>query len=364
MTNNPLTPQDWFATRSTQRAAFLNAHGWAGVPLVSVGEDMALRRYFRLQSEGRMGVILMESVPDGHPMATPGHSMLDFVRLSAYLRSIGLTVPQVYEVDDREGYLLIEDFGDTSFKNALDQKIVERDALYALSVDALSWLRKASYAGDIDLPDYYASHVHKGRRRLVDWYIPAVRNTKNPDGLVQSYLDVWDQIEKSLPPVPRGFLHIDFHFENLMLLKEKTGIGQCGILDFQGAMIGPAPYDLANLLEDARVDVPADLRVQMLDRYTKDMAREDNENFRAWYRVLATQFHCRVIGQFIRMAVRDNKMRYLPMIPRVAGYIREGLKDPVLAPLAQWFLAENIDFSKISAFELDNIRPLIRPDAF
>lgn len=364
MTQTPLKPKDWFATRTALREAFLSSQGLAGVPLVPVGEDMAFRHYFRLRRADGSTVLLMEAVPDGNPMATPGHSLLDYVRLSAYLRSIGLTTPEVLAADDREGYLLIEDFGDISFKRAWDEGCAARDDLYALAVDSLSWLRQHSKTGDVDLPDYYASHVHTGRRRLVDWYIPAVRGEKNADGLAQSFLDAWDKIEKNLKPVPRGFLHIDFHFENLMLLEKKTGLDRCGILDFQGAMTGPTPYDLANLLEDARVDVPADLRAMMMDRYTKGMTPEENENFRAWYRVLATQFHCRVIGQFIRMAVRDGKTRYLPMIPRVAGYISAGLKDPVLAPLAQWFEAEGVDFQKVSGFNPDIIRPLIRPDAF
>jgi aminoglycoside/choline kinase family phosphotransferase len=129
-------------------------------------------------------------------------------------------------------------------------------------------------------------------------------------------------------------------------------------------MTGPVPYDLANLLEDARVDVPADLRAVMLDRYTQGMNAAENDTFRAWYRVLATQFHCRVTGQFIRMAVRDGKMRYLPMIPRVAGYIRDGLKDPVLAPLAAWFDSQGVDFRTVDGFDVDAVRSAIRADAF
>ena len=164
--------------------------------------------------------------------------------------------------------------------------------------------------------------------------------------------------------MPRGFLHIDYHFENLMWVGGKQALARCGVLDFQGAMTGPVPYDLANLLEHARVDVPMDLRMTMMDRYCRTMSSEERETFQNWYRVLATQFHCRVIGQFIRLAVHDDKTRYLSMIPRVAGYINEGLKDPVLAPLAQWFSDHEIDFSKVEGFRADTIRPHIRPDAF
>lgn len=368
MAQPALKPQDWFATRASLREAFLKQHGCSTSKLVAVGEDSAFRRYFRLTQDDGRSVVLMECVPDGNGMATPGHSMLDFVRLSAYLRSIGISAPQVYEADDLNGYLLLEDFGDVSFKKALEQDPARREELYEYATDALSWLQRHARAEDVGLPDYYQSHVHTGRQRLIDWYVPAVRGQKNPDGLVADYLAVWDKIEHALPPVSQGFLHVDFHFENLMWRDGKNGLAQCGVLDFQGAMKGPVPYDLANLLEDARVDVPADLRARMIDRYCQSMSDDDCKIFKDWYRVLATQFHCRLMGQFIRLAVPLDagkpKPRYLQMIPRVAGYIREGLKDPVLHPLADWFKTQGIDFAKVDQFNPDDIRPNIRPEAF
>jgi aminoglycoside/choline kinase family phosphotransferase len=358
-----MTPIEWFNARHALRTAFLLRAGWGDASIHPVGEDSAFRRYVRLQKPDGETRVLMEAMPDGHPMATPGHSIHDFLRISAYLRSIGLCAPTVYDTDAAEGYVLIEDFGDVSFKRAMETSAATREDLYALATDALIALRQRAKAGDVTLPDYYASHVHTGRRRLVDWYMPAALGQKNIDGIVDDYLAAWDKIEKSLPPVPRGFLHIDYHFENLMWLPGASDLNRCGILDFQGAMTGPVPYDLANLLEDARVDVPVDLRNAMLDRYCADMADDERDAFRAWYRVLATQFHCRVLGQFIRLAVRDGKDRYLAHLPRVAGYIRDGLNDPILAPLADWAKGAGLDFTVIPAISKDTAK-LIRPDAF
>lgn len=368
-TSSFMTPMEWFRTRDDVRANFLARVGWEKATQSSIGEDSAFRRYIRLTRPNGETRVLMEAVPDGHPLATPGHSISDFLRISRYLLSIGLRAPIVYDADADAGYVLIEDFGDTPFKRAMENGDASRDELYALATDTLSHLRKQTASGaenTIQVPAYYSSHLHTGRRRLVDWYMPYVKGEKNPDGVVESYLAAWDEIEKSLPPVPCGFLHIDYHFENLMLVSG-AGLNRCGILDFQGAMTGPAPYDLANLLEDARVDVPIYLRDAMLDRYCADMDADERAVFRAWYRVLATQFHCRVLGQFIRLAVRDGKDRYLAYLPRVAGYIREGLKDPILAPLADWARGMELDFTVIPKIDLagsDGAMAVIRPDAF
>jgi aminoglycoside/choline kinase family phosphotransferase len=354
--------QQWFEGREDIRAAFLRDHGFAGARLEPVGEDAAFRRYYRVRApQGNR--ILMDTIPDGAAIATPGHSMQDFIRIGTYLREIGLHTPAIEAADKKNGFLLLEDFGDVSFRIAWAQGVPAAD-LYAQAVDILVYLREKAARPPIPLPSYYESHVHKGRRRVVDWYMPLARGQRNADGLAEEYLAVWNAIERGLPPAPSGFLHIDFHFENLMWMPQQQGIARDGILDFQGAMLGPVPYDLANLLEDARVDVPQELRAAMLEKFCAAMEAAERERFLAWYRVLATQFHCRVMGQFIRIALRDGKKRYLPHLPRVAGYIAQGLEDPLLAPLQAWFAAQGINFAAFSQPDLSRAKELIRADAF
>lgn len=318
-----------------------------------IGSDGSSRRYFRLNKDNKTA-ILMEQIG----AETAGHSMDDFIRIGDYLRDKGLNTPEILE--QKNNSLLLEDFGDMSFKNALENG-TDAETLYTLATNVLSRMQKCN---DIELPNYYDSHVHKGHRRIIDWYLPAMRGEKNTDGLVEEYLNVWAEIEQSLPPCPQGFLHIDFHVENLMWLPQNEGLAQCGILDFQGAMHGPTPYDLANLLEDARIDVPEKLRRAMLEHFCADMTQEERDNFQNWYRVLATQFHCRIAGQFIKLAINDNKTNYLQYLPRVISYLKEGLKHPVLEPLQEWFLTQNINFDEAPFIEPDKLKPLIRDDAF
>ena len=90
------------------------------------------------------------------------------------------------------------------------------------------------------------------------------------------------------------------------------------------------------------------------------MSAEERDVFDAWYRVLATQFHCRVIGLFVRLLVRDNKDIHLHHVPRLQNYIVEALEDPIMAPLARWFEDSNIDLSKpLPAFDLPKLRGIL-----
>jgi aminoglycoside/choline kinase family phosphotransferase len=78
---------------------------------------------------------------------------------------------------------------------------------------------------------------------------------------------------------------------------------------------------------------------------------------------MATQFHCSIIGQVLRLAIIGGKPHMLKFIPRMQNYIREGLKDPVLQPLSKWFEEHQIDLS-VQHFNPDEIRAFIRDDAF
>lgn len=331
------------------RAMFLKQHGWEIVS--TVGQDSSIRRYFRVR-KGDDTAILMETVPDGSPHATPGHSVAAFIEISKWLNSVGANAPDIYVADKEQGFLILEDFGGMCFKYAA-QSGQDADLLYEIASQTLDHI--ATKPCDLELPQYYESHVHRRHRRVVDWYLPLSRGVKNEDGIVEEYKNIWADIENSLPPCPQSFVHVDYHAENLMWLPEEQGVKRCGILDFQGAMIGPAPYDLANLLEDARTDVPQELKEKILGAH--------DETFRAWFRVLATQFHCRVIGQFIKMAVMDGNERYLKHVPRLEAYLREGLNDPILAPLKEFFDSRDVNFSGADLNKLSSLQGYINPGA-
>jgi len=90
-------------------------------------------------------------------------------------------------------------------------------------------------------------------------------------------------------------------------------------------------------LEDARTDCEPDLRAEILEGY--------DEEFLAHYRVLGTQFHCRVIGQFIKIALETGNKSYLLHLPRLEQYISNALNDPLLKPLKLFFDNYGLDFS-------------------
>ncbi|HNQ91734.1 MAG TPA: phosphotransferase [Alphaproteobacteria bacterium] len=346
-----------------ERAEFLKNAGWSGATISQVGEDWSQRQIFRIEKSARTA-ILIHGVHDNDPRAVPGHKLRDFLDIGRYLESIEVSVPKIYSYDLAHGLMLVEDFGNEDFSSLIEGSGPRARDMYRIAVQCLVHLYNKTEYVAVDLPDYTKSHVHKGRQRVIDWYVPAVLGRKNPDGLVDEYLGVWAEIERKLPRAPRRFLHGDFHPGNLMYLADRAGYRQVGLLDFQGAMMGPAPYDLVNLLEDARRIVPDETRGECLDLFSSQLSGESKEAFLAWYPVLAAQFHFRVIGQAIKLAVRDKKTRLMTLVPTLQTHILRDFEHPVLLPMKQWFDRLGVDFSVPFLPEIDRISGLIRSDAF
>ncbi|MDY0028881.1 MAG: phosphotransferase [Pseudobdellovibrionaceae bacterium] len=329
-----------------------------------IGEDWSQRKFFRVR-KGDKTAILVHSVPDYDPKAVAGHKLGDFIDIGKFLSGMSVSVPEIYATDLNRGMMLIEDFGDRDFVELVSDRNKQKQAdAYRLATRCLMHLYKSGPSLPIEITDYSRSHIHKGRQRVVDWYLPAVLKRKNPDFQIIEYMSLWEKIEIGLPPVEKRFLHGDFHPGNLMYLPERVGYHQVGLIDFQGGMIGPAPYDLVNLLEDARRDVPEDIKKACLDQFVGALPPAERESFLAWYPVLAAQFHFRVIGQAIKLALRSDITRLMGLMPVLSRHIRKDLKNPLLAPMRQWFDDLGVSFDPDLKFDLNEIRPFIRPDAF
>lgn len=345
------------------RAEFLKNFGWGDASGTPVGEDWSQRKYFRIQ-QGQRSAILVHSVPDNDPRAVMGHKLCDFIDIGNFLRGLEMSVPEIYASDLSHGLMLIEDFGDQDFSKLIACGGDRQADLYKLATNALIHLyRRATYA-PIDLPNYFDSHIHTGRRRVVDWYMPAVLKRQNPDGVLEDYLNVWKGIESRLPPVIKRFQHGDFHPGNIIYLPDRIKFRQVGLIDFQGGMMGPAPYDLVNLLEDARRFVPEDIKRDCLAHFIDNLSKSEKESFLAWYPVLAAQFHFRVIGQAIKLVLKNDITRLMDLLPVLSVHIQNDLKHPVLQPMKVWFDGQGITFSQEEQIDLKKVAAFMRPDAF
>jgi N-acetylmuramate 1-kinase len=96
-----------------------------------------------------------------------------------------------------------------------------------------------------------------------------------------------------------------------------------------------------SLLQDARVDVPADLEQRLLDRYCAAASRQepgfDDARFREAYAIYGALRATRLLGLWVRLLRRDGKPHYLQHAPRTWDYLARNLRHPALQGLRLWY---------------------------
>jgi aminoglycoside/choline kinase family phosphotransferase len=93
-----------------------------------------------------------------------------------------------------------------------------------------------------------------------------------------------------------------------------------------------------SLLEDARRDVPADLRKKMIARYLAQFPSLDREAFETSMAILAALRHTRVLVIFEKLSRHEGKHDYKQLhSPRVGRLLQSALRHPRLTGVKRWF---------------------------
>ena len=106
------------------------------------------------------------------------------------------------------------------------------------------------------------------------------------------------------------FVHRDFHVSNLMYVKNNIAV-----IDSQDALIGNKAYDLASLVDDVRFETSNKLKNKILNNYFKKLKKTEINKFVNDFEILSVLRNLKIIGIFMRLALRDNKKKYVKMIP-------------------------------------------------
>jgi hypothetical protein len=155
------------------------------------------------------------------------------------------------------------------------------------------------------------------------------------------FVNAWSEtLQEVLASAPTWTLR-DYHSPTLIWLPDREGIKRVGVLDFQDAVLGPPAYDVVSLLQDARVDVPADLELKLLSLYVRERKAADPAfdmaAFARAYAIMGAQRATKIVGIFARLDKRDGKPQYLRHLPRIEAYLARDLAHPALQKLRGWY---------------------------
>jgi len=297
-------------SRSADLRRFVSSHlRESGASLEPASADASFRSYWRVRAESRTWIVM-----DAPPEVEDVRPWLD---IGARLHAAGLHAPQVIAADIDHGFVLMEDLGTRMYLPELNDASVDR--LYGAALDALSTMQAVATTG---LPVFDSTRTIPEMELLGPWFLD--RHL----GFTPA-CDDWDVIEHAFRLIataadeqPRRFMHRDYHSRNLLIVDDNSP----GIIDFQGAMLGPVAYDLASLLRDCYIAWPIGRVDAWVEQYRQRLVRTgvvavDGAHFRRWFDLIGLQRHIKVLGIFCRLWYRDGKAGYLPDLPRVFNYV-------------------------------------------
>lgn len=347
--------------RLAARRALLQKAGWMDAEREHVQGDASMRTYFRLHKNGET-VVFMDSPPAGpEPLLPSGktyreavHRAKDvtaFFAIGNALADHGFRVPKRLAVDPDHGLALLEDFGDQIITEN-GEAVKER---YELAIDEIARLHSCKWKTELQAdgkthrlkPCDFEVLITEAELYL-QWYLPHASGEPVTEQQHQDYVEAWKELLEPVLQSEPTLLLRDYHSPNIMWLPEESGLNKLGLIDYQDAMVGPAAYDVASLIYDARVDMPEDLQEHLLQRYC-NLARKyqpifDEMAFRKFVAVLALQRNAKILGAFVRLDKQLGKPKYMKMLPRIRNYVRQcfaQLGEVKLKPMFNVILSSN-----------------------
>lgn len=309
------------------------------VTMAPASADASFRRYFRVFCPYGSTFVAMDAPPEHESVAI-------FARVAARFREIGLNVPEVYDLDETDGFALLSDLGSRTYLSTVTGH--NAGGLYQDALDALYRLQTGGM-GKLDAFEAYDfAKLMQEMALFREWFVP-YRTSYALTADDQDTIDhTFHILAHGALEQPRTWVHRDFHSRNLMV----TGTNNPGVLDFQDAVSGPITYDLVSLLRDCYIVWPQERVDRWLTCYFERIrpalpeADLTRDQFVRWFDWMGVQRHIKVLGIFSRLFHRDGKDAYLRDLPVVYAYVHDVCgRYPELYPFRDLLDAMRIEWT-------------------
>jgi aminoglycoside/choline kinase family phosphotransferase len=312
--------------------------------LAPLAGDASSRHYFRATLRGAQAPasVIVMALPAESPLPLSSEELavfkdplkeLPFLNLHRFLTGIGVRVPRLFGHWEQPGILILEDLGDTALWDQV-QGLPERQILgwYQKAVDELLLLQIAgTRARDENCIAFqqrfdYQLYMWEFEHFLV-YGLERRPGTAVSQPALRALRDVFSLIARRLDSESPCFNHRDYHSWNLMVHG-----GAVAVIDFQDALLAPAQYDLASLLNDRITDTVITPRLEetLLEYYMEQRAaltgmKLNADAFREVYLLSAIQRDLKVVGRFWYLDLVKGKPGYKKFIPGTLRRLKRNL---------------------------------------
>ena len=315
------------ASTDSLTALFERHFGHGAESLAPLRADGSARRIFRLSGAERPVIGIVNA--DRRENAA-------FIAFSRHFRKSGLHVPEIYAEDAASGSYLEEDLGDTT----LFQFLSAHRAPDAIGEPAYEAYRKVvrvlprfqiTAGKTLDYRPCYPRASFDKQSMLWDlnyfkyYFLRLAKIAFNEQDLENDF----ERFSDFLLAAPGDFfLYRDFQSRNVMLKD-----GEPFFIDYQGGRKGALQYDIASLLFDAKADLPADARRELLAEYLEAAAKLtpiDRGDFLKHYPGYVYIRIMQAMGAYGLRGFYERKSHFLQSIPYAVRNLEHLLRE---APL-------------------------------
>jgi aminoglycoside/choline kinase family phosphotransferase len=252
---------------------------------------------------------------------------LPFLNVHRFLSARGVRVPIVYASDVPRRVVLLEDLGDETFEARLKSAgSASKLDLYRSAVALLADMHARAAAPDPHCLAFTRAFDEKLLRweleHFVEWGLDAPFGKSSP---AQSEVisRAFDALARELAAVPPHFVHRDFQSRNLMWKDDALVV-----IDFQDALLGPAPYDLVALLCDSYVSLSAAEQETLIAHYldARGVPADSRAEFTSLFWRVAAQRKLKDAGRFVFIDRVRRNPSFLVSFPQSLVYAGRALE--------------------------------------
>ena len=294
--------------------------------LVAIKSDASFRKYYRLENN----ILAMDAAPE------KGESVSKFLEIATILHSFNLSAPKIIDVNNKEGFILLEDFGDKIFSTYMNKE--NKMNLYKKAIDVLIDIKIKSNQNKSSLSKlttYNFEELYRESILFIEWFIEQKLRMQISNKKRDEFYQILHQAFLNIKSQNDTLVLRDYHVDNLILKDHKEPLKQVGLIDFQDALLGSSFYDLASLLEDVRMPLNENEKEELLKYYINTT----NENYETVLREInffSLQRNLKILGIFNRLSIRDGKVRYLEYLPATFNFIKSNLKSSLFFDMKKW----------------------------
>ena len=275
-------------------------------------------------------------------------NLLIYDAINKILIKNNILAPRLLNQNYKKNYIEIQDFGNETIYQILKKKKFDN---FLIMKKIINILNKIQLIKDKRIKNFQKKNyrIKKYDNRILfnetklfsEWYVASKLSINNHKKFNYKFNNEIKLLISKLNYPNETFVHRDFHVSNLMHITPND----FALIDNQDALIGNRAYDLASLVDDVRLRTSSQFKQKIFNYYLSKNKNIKSNEFKNDFDILSVLRNLKIIGIFTRLSKRDNKKKYIKLIPYAWELIIHRMRQNKLFNDLNFLIKEN--FPKI-----------------